>query len=289
MTKGFVVFPLILILTIIVTSRGVAYLVAKDISDQTIVAPISDFGHFEDEGELSLNNDVVSPVPTVSVLESNKNPADNNSDLPASSQLSEVSSLAGLTSSTVGQTENSLNVKLDSVVPANGNAGDLITLKGSGFGKSPAVVLFKTNIDDSCCATQADFWSENEIKIEVVADGIRGKVSIAVESADGKISNYLDFEVTSGLPVIEKVVPEDVAAGQFMAIYGEEFGDSLGHVNFYESGGVLAGECVFGAGFVWNNSQITCIIPEEFLSGEYNIEVITADGKESDIKEIAVN
>lgn len=282
MKKGFVGLPIIFILTIVLCSGGAAYLVARDLTDTSIVAPIADFGNFGDEDGDVLGTDVVSPVPVVSVF-------DNSGGEPLSDGVrsSEAPTIVEVIDTAVGQ-QLYLEVKLDSVDPVSGNAEDLITLKGSGFGSNSGVVYFKSNEDDSCCETLADFWSDTEIRVAVMATGIRGKIRIAVETADGKISNYLDFEVVSGMPLLENIEPKQTSPGQFIAIYGKEFGGDLGHVNFYESTGAFVGECVFGAGFVWNNSQISCIVPEELLVGDYNIEVVTSQGRESDIMQISL-
>lgn len=288
MLKGFIGIPFIFVMIIVFCSSGAAYLVANDLTDTTIVAPISDFGHFGDGGGDVLGTGVVSPVPVVSVNENSydDDPSQQYSSGSANPDLvSAEEKVEGLVSAQTG----SLEVKLDSVDPTSGNAEDLITLKGSGFGSLAGSIYFRSNIDDPCCATQADFWSDTEIKVAVVASGIRVKISIAVETAEGKISNYLDFEVLSGLPLIENIEPGETPPGQFTAIYGKEFGDDLGHVNFYESSGAFVGECVFGAGYVWNNSQISCIVPEELWAGDYNIEVVTSDLRESDIKQISLN
>lgn len=105
------------------------------------------------------------------------------------------------------------SVRLDSVLPTSGKVGDIIIIKGSGFGKSsfyypdPTKFLGGVSFYGTLCGYNSggaplactqdwDYscWSETELKIKVPGVSTGG-FQIEVMSSDGKRSNRLDFQV----------------------------------------------------------------------------------------------
>lgn len=105
------------------------------------------------------------------------------------------------------------SVQLISISPTSGKVGDVIILKGSGFGKSsfdfpdPTKFLGGVSFYGRPCgynsggappATSGDWdysgWTDNQVKVKV--PGVSpGDFQVEVTSSDGKRSNRLDFQV----------------------------------------------------------------------------------------------
>lgn len=104
-------------------------------------------------------------------------------------------------------------VQLTSVSKTSGKVGDIIILKGSGFGKSsfyfpdPTKFLGGVSFYGRPCgynsggappATSGDWdyswWTDNQVKVKV--PGVSsGNFQVEVTSSEGKRSNRLDFQV----------------------------------------------------------------------------------------------
>lgn len=105
------------------------------------------------------------------------------------------------------------SVHLDSVSPTSGKVGDVVIIKGSGFGKSsfyfPDPTKYQGGVSfygslcgynsggaPLACTKEWDYscWTETELKIKVPGVSAGG-FKIEVMSSDGKRSNRLDFQV----------------------------------------------------------------------------------------------
>lgn len=105
------------------------------------------------------------------------------------------------------------SVKLDSISPTSGKVGDVITITGSGFGKSsfyyPDPTKFKGGVSfygpsgqnsggaPSACTADWDYscWRDNQIKVKVPGIKPGFTFQIEVTSSDGQKSNRVSFEV----------------------------------------------------------------------------------------------
>lgn len=103
------------------------------------------------------------------------------------------------------------SVRVDFITPSSGKVGDVIVIKGSGFGKSsfyyPDPTQFKGMVSfygssgmNSGGAPPAEegagWWSDNQIKVKV--PGIAaGFFQVEVTSSEGERSNRIPFVVTN--------------------------------------------------------------------------------------------
>lgn len=108
------------------------------------------------------------------------------------------------------------SVRIDSITPTTGREGDIIVIKGSGFGKSsfyfpdPTKFLGGVSLYGTLCGynsgglpqatNNGDYssWTDTEIKVKVPPSGLisPGSFQLEVTSSDGKRSNRVNFQIT---------------------------------------------------------------------------------------------
>lgn len=177
-----------------------------------------------------------------------------------------------------------VNVKIDSVIPAEGNFGAEIILRGSGFGPTANQVIFYGPSVSYVNREGILSWSDNEIKT-IIAPDVKGDYQIEIESSlvNGGKSNKISFKVTAGRPVILSI-PSAVVPTQQITIRGEEFGADTGTINLYgpipsEEKAVtpLAENCQIS---FWSDTQIRCTLPASLSVGsDYRVSLVTSDGR----------
>lgn len=193
--RGFVQIPIIIIILLISGGAIAAYTITNQADEASSSAK-------EATSSIEPSKQVSKPTPKPSIVPSPtpspfpKDPLPENSPSPIPSPTSFLSS-----------------VKLESVSPTSGKVGDVITIKGSGFGKSsfyyPDPTEFMGGVSfygpsgqnsggaPSACTADWDYscWSDNQIKVKV--PGVKPGFTFQVEvtSSDGQKSNRVSFEV----------------------------------------------------------------------------------------------
>lgn len=173
-------------------------------------------------------------------------------------------------------------VRLESISPNSTKYGEIITLKGSGFGSSGQYVIF-TNPYGFTSGAGLVSWSDTEIKAYVPPT--RGENKVQVEGPNGVKSNIYSLEVMSGQPYISSI-PTEAKPGQEITISGSEFGLSTGVINLYgpNTSSSTAGNCSITS---WSDTEIKCVIPSNFsTNSEYAVSVVTSDGRPASYKYI---
>ncbi|RMD51147.1 DUF4215 domain-containing protein [Candidatus Parcubacteria bacterium] len=180
-----------------------------------------------------------------------------------------------------------------------GYIGDALTLSGANFGddRNDSSV----NFDDSEAGSYTS-WSDDSISVTVpsVSENEYHDVSVTV---DGVESNSLSYGVkadNSEAPSISYLSPEEGGVGQYITIYGTNFGDDTGIVYLQnnDSGYTAVGSADFpdqcDTDF-WSDDEITIIIPDEYTNGNsldtgsYTLYIESSDGVQSEGIDFTVN
>jgi len=172
---------------------------------------------------------------------------------------------------------------LCNITPNTAEVGDGVTLIGFNFGASQddSFVYF-----DTTDASSYSSWSDTYLSVTVPSLTAGEYVDISV-TVDGVTSNLISFGVDYSdldIPTIYSIDPDDGGIGQYVTISGTNFGTSIGSVWFEDQvGGYVAqGSIAFPdacADDIWDDDEITIIVPEEFTTGDaltlgdYNIYV----------------
>lgn len=170
--------------------------------------------------------------------------------------------------------------KLDSISPNPTKYGDLITLKGSGFGSSGQYVVF-TNPYGYTSGAGVISWNDTEIKAYVPPT--KGENKVQVEGPNGVRSNVYILQVTLKQPYISSM-PYSSVPGREITISGEEFGANTGAVNLYgpSSSTTPAGNCNVTS---WSDTQIKCTLPDSLsTTGYYDVSIAASDGRQASYK-----
>lgn len=173
-------------------------------------------------------------------------------------------------------------MKIDSVIPTEGNFGSEIILRGSGFGPAVNQVIFYGPSVSYVNEEGILSWSDNEIKAIIHPD-VKGDYQIEVESSYRGKSNKISFKITAGRPVILSI-PFSVVPTQQITIRGEEFGAGTGMINLYgpipseqKAVSPLAENCQIS---FWSDTQIRCTLPASLSVGsDYRVSLVTSDGR----------
>ena len=161
--------------------------------------------------------------------------------------------------------------------PDSGPAGTEIKIKGLNFGEDAGTVTF-----NGVTASQIN-WTDTKIRVTVPATATSGPV--VVETDGGESSNGVTFTVTTGVPVISKLEPDEGAVGDEIKIKGSNFGKQAGTVTF---NGVNASP------HHWNHEIIRARVPDGATTGPVVVTVgnrssngvaFTVTGSDSDREE----
>lgn len=173
---------------------------------------------------------------------------------------------------------------LCSTSPDSGVTGDSIEISGKNFGLSADGELFLSDIKFNQGSSWN--WADNLISDALVPSIVPGSRQIILESS-GIASNPLVFEVNvpQDKPTIIKIEPEKGPAGQYITIYGQNFGKRGGTVYFTNNqpqvGDYVAADVNFppacGADRNWYDDHIIVKVPADADLNNNNIRVKTID------------
>jgi hypothetical protein len=170
-----------------------------------------------------------------------------------------------------GAVHNGFNfevINISQITPAAGTYGDEITIKGSGFGSSPA----PGNIVKIGAATASEIksWSDKEIKFIVPHNSDSAKASVTV---NGITSNGVDFRIIA----ISSISQDYGPPGMPVTIKGSGFGGSQTANNFVKFSGAGIAETDI---ISWSDTEIIAKIPLNAAAGAASIK-ISSNGVES--------
>jgi formylglycine-generating enzyme required for sulfatase activity len=160
---------------------------------------------------------------------------------------------------------------IQSITPSIANIGDIITVKGSGFGAKQGTSYVSFS---EIKAINYSAWSDTEIKVKVPFGANTGKLSVTVNNAK---SNGVDFEVLVP-PFISEINPSSFKPGAEVTIEGLGFGATRGSsvVNF--------GSLTVSEYKSWTATQIKVVAPEGAVSGLLYVTVNDVMSNEVDYK-----
>jgi len=158
---------------------------------------------------------------------------------------------------------------LTSITPSEGSVGQVITLKGSYFGKDMegAYVSF-----GSVSAKNYPSWGDNEIKVQVPSGLSEGQVAVKVTTLEGT-SNALNFKVVKAkAPVLTSIKPQYGHIGDTVTLEGSYFGSEQGYSY------VLFGSKKASTYQSWSDTRIDVVVPSGLSYGNTNVSVTTYGG-----------
>lgn len=195
---------------------------------------------------------------------------------------------------------NLVRPHLCNLTPETGTVSSRFTLSGDGFGtiQGDSVILF-----DETEVRSYQAWSDSVAR-GVVPSMNTGTYDLVLV-VDNIYSNALRFTVSEGLaggsggdaavgslPVISSLSPNSGPIGQYVTIFGENFGSSIGTVRLDSptTGYSAVASIDFPSacrGDSWRDDQITIIVPESYTNGvdmeteTHALYIVRQDGQES--------
>lgn len=206
----------------------------------------------------------------------------------------------GITSNSISfgvEDTNEDNPAISSIDPDEGGIGQYVTIYGTNFGASTGSVWFEHSslgtaqgsieFPDEC---SEDIWSVDEITIIVpeLFDNneaiVAGDYELYVESSRGDESEPVSFTITDDDPTpgICAVDPDSGTSGDTVIIYGDNFGSTVGSVEFYD--GVDAATISVDD---WSNDEVTVTVPSDAATGP--LTLANSDGDESNSTNFAIS
>jgi len=203
---------------------------------------------------------------------------------------------------------------ITNITPDNGYYdGNFITINGSNFINNfpgNGDVVFSSNlpvyddlycfnasqsfpqIPETMCLVNYGEWTATQIKMKIPAKAgdsngaIAGALRVEVPSQSGNlVSNSVNFDVRS--PHITSLSPASGGEGQFVTIYGTNFGTTESEVRFFnQTNNVVAVLPCEDTG--WNPTYIIIAVPDNLALGQWNIQVKTSDNHWSNIETFEV-
>ncbi|MCB9802463.1 IPT/TIG domain-containing protein [Candidatus Nomurabacteria bacterium] len=173
--------------------------------------------------------------------------------------------------------------------PLSGSFEDLITLYGIKF-----------NVGDKASfggVLDHDTVILSDEKAETKVPNLEaGELALVLQTASGDKGNALPFtaeDQAGGDPVINQISPDNGPKGQYLTIFGANFGNAIGTVTFKRGGVDTLGDFSFPAqcsDSYWSNSSIVVKVPSSLsAANDYQIVVKrSSDGKISNQKQFAV-
>ncbi|NCW28770.1 MAG: hypothetical protein EBV83_10885, partial [Verrucomicrobia bacterium] len=178
---------------------------------------------------------------------------------------------------------------LCSLSDSSGQSTDALTLSGANFGsvRGTSTVNFTSTEAGSYTS-----WADGTVKVTVPnADAGDYDVSVTV---DGVTSNTISYTITapeSEVSTITDVSPSEGGIGQYVTIFGTNFGSRTGTVTFESGDGNAATASIdFPDACLsdfWNDDEVTVIVPDAFdngddlVPGDYTVFVTNSDGIDS--------
>lgn len=183
---------------------------------------------------------------------------------------------------------NTVRPGVCNISPTRGESGTRVSLRGVNFSNIPGEVWF-----GSLQASVIGTWSDTQVNQAVAPAVGAGKTGVYV-SVNGQASNALQFETIESklAPRISYINPSSGATGQYITIFGENFGASTGQAFFVAPDGseILADtnfpdQC---DGNFWHNDYITVKVPRG-ENGDYKVKVVTQGNRETNQVDFTVN
>jgi hypothetical protein len=178
------------------------------------------------------------------------------------------------------QLTNQVHPGVCAINPATGAVGDLFTVLGKNFGQYDGA---KDSLKFQDTKTKISSWDDTQIKSSVPISLGNGDFSVKVDK-NGIISNGIKFSVSGSAlngPIITSLSTSSVVVGDYLTIYGNNFGEDTGKVWFKLNG---QGDALNGSfdfpnickTSVWNNNQVVVKIPKELdNSGKnYTVQIV---------------
>ena len=192
-------------------------------------------------------------------------------------QVTNKSGLSG-ESPTDFSVNNIIRPGVCSVTPASGQPGGTYTISGKGFGVSVDSILFNTRL------ATINSWAANTIVgvVPTLTDGrYVVKVKVGAENSNGVYFNVLP--PAGGTPTIRSISPESGPRGEYVTIFGSNFGSTTGNVVFWRGTDAADADISFpdGCGVnYWQDGTIVVKVPSAMrdstavTAGSYEIQVI---------------
>jgi hypothetical protein len=165
------------------------------------------------------------------------------------------------------------NDLISSVTPKEGKVGDIIIIKGKGFGnvQGGSYVKFKFGKSllpiDAYRATVYPKWTDGDIQV-VIPDGLSaGNVKLLL-NVGGFLSNMTDFKIIeTPNPQISNINPSSAKVGDVISIAGSNFNSSQG-TSFVSFNGTNATNYQS-----WSSTEIKVSVPQGATSGNVSVFV----------------
>lgn len=144
--------------------------------------------------------------------------------------------------------------------PSDGSFGDLVNIYGLNFANTDSAFF-------GGVSGALTFESIQKAKVTVPNLAV-GELNVWLKNTSDKSSNELPFSVGAaggGEPIISSINPDNAPVGQYITIFGSNFGNTAGRVEFINASGdsTLAdvnfpNQC---AGNYWHNDNIVVKVP----------------------------
>lgn len=180
------------------------------------------------------------------------------------------------------------------ISPNSGGVGSFVDLIGSGFGVSADSVHFISDTGVSEEVRTYNSWDED--RIEATVPALAAEVYDVQVTVNGVSSNSVAFgvvEESATGPAISSIDPETGGAGQYITIFGNDFGATIGLVwfeNLADGTRTIADTSFPDACSTdfWNDDRVTVKVPDVDPE-QYNIFIERAsDAAESNRADFSV-
>ncbi|MBU1179516.1 Ig-like domain-containing protein [Patescibacteria group bacterium] len=176
--------------------------------------------------------------------------------------------------------------------PNQGKSGIQFAIEGVNFGASQGINYIK--FGNVFALPQA--WGNT--LITVLAPVLQAGVNSVIVNKEGLNSNAVNFTIlspTAGTkPIINYIDPNKGPVGEYITIFGGNFGDDIGKVEFVRpDGSKVLGDVSFpaicGSVDFWKNASITVKVPAGLLASNVSVQIIRADAVQSNAVSFTVN
>ncbi|MFA5133190.1 MAG: DUF4215 domain-containing protein [Patescibacteria group bacterium] len=157
-----------------------------------------------------------------------------------------------------------------SLNPAEGKSGTDFNISGINFGGSQGAGLIKFG---NVFAVPKNWTASLIVAIVPVLESGANSISVVQDGTESNAVNFNLLSQTAGTkPLINYVNPDKGPVGEYITLFGNNFGDKLGVVEFLRQDGTKAvGDANFPAACgtidYWHNTSITIKVPDKFSDG----------------------
>ncbi|MFH1193715.1 MAG: DUF4215 domain-containing protein [bacterium] len=159
-----------------------------------------------------------------------------------------------------------------SLTPTEGKSGTDFNIAGDNFGGSQGNGLVKFG---TAYASPKTWGNKLIMAMTPVLSAGQNSVSVVQNNAESNAVAFNLLSPTAGTkPLINYVNPDKGPIGEYITIFGSNFGDKIGVVEFLRADGTKAtGDANFPAacGVInyWHNGSITIKVPDKFADGSF--------------------